>query len=616
VTIRALLLLVLVGSMARADGESPYQSTVHARTRRDDQAPGTIVITARELVQRNVQNLAQALDLVPELSVRQGGMGVRLDLRGAKQRSILLLIDGIPIDEPYFGAFDLSAIPVTDIVEIRIQLAPASPLEGPGGDGGVVEVQTLRAVGNRRIQARVETGTAPEVEGALTGRVPVNAEQTSGLRLSAGGRYANPDYPVTDSSGNPQTFFNQQYQAYSALRFEHQSERGRVALDGWYGHRAFAIPPSDIEGSAIQVVTGEDAARLVLGGEAFARKLRLAVGAYGEVLARDTDFYADYTLRQRTSHQGLITARSGAAFTLERPWQRGALGATLAARLSVDGEWARIQQTGSPTSWGLSFYGAFAVGARIRWRILRAEASVGAMMPFNHVAGTWPEAKVSFGIEPNRYVALFLVGARKGRLPTVRELYDPTQGNPNLDPEQTWHGELRLELRPHPLVSSHTTAYVKQIDGFIRLDPFHDSNRKNINLDTIEVRGFEGAVDVASGRILGCGAAYLYQDAQSPTLGTAAIPNMPAHRVDAYVSSTWQRRIGALIRFRWISDRIVQGATLDPYHVVDVTVWGLLTPKVRASLRVNNLTNQHYQQLPSLRVPGTQALLTVEGVWE
>src|SRR5205823_9085349 len=171
-----------------------------------------------------------------------------------------------------------------DIVEIRIQLAPASPLEGPGGDGGVIEVQTLRAIGGRRVQARVEGGTAPEVEGALTGRVPANAAETTGVRLSAGGRYANPDYPVTDSSGNRQKFFNQQYQVYGAGRLEHQGERGRVALDAWYGHRSFAIPPSDTEGSAIQVVTGEDAARLVLGGDVNIKKLRIAMGAYGELL--------------------------------------------------------------------------------------------------------------------------------------------------------------------------------------------------------------------------------------------------------------------------------------------------------------------------------------------
>ena len=56
--------------------------------------------------------------------------------------------------------------------------------------------------------------------------------------------------------------------------------------------------------------------------------------------------------------------------------------------------------------------------------------------------------------------------------------------------------------------------------------------------------------------------------------------------------------------------------TLDPYHTLDVTVWGVINRQLRATLRVNNLTNQHYQQLPSLRVPGTNALVTVEGVWE
>ena len=39
-----------------------------------------------------------ALDLIPEVQVRQGGMGTRFDIRGAKQRSILLMIDGVALD--------------------------------------------------------------------------------------------------------------------------------------------------------------------------------------------------------------------------------------------------------------------------------------------------------------------------------------------------------------------------------------------------------------------------------------------------------------------------------------------------------------------------------------
>jgi outer membrane cobalamin receptor len=618
VTRLGLLFVCTLQVPAWAEGDAPvYQSTVHSRPKRDQEAPGTIVITARELQQRNVQNLAEALDLIPELSIRQGGMGIRLDLRGAKQRSVLLLIDGIPIDEPYFGAFDLTAIPITDIVEIRVQLTPASPLEGPGGDGGLIEVTTLRAVGQKRIDGRLVSSSNPEVEGALTGRVPLKKDQTVGLRLSTGARYANPRYPVIDMSGAHQSFADEQVQAYGAARLEYQGERGRVALDGWYGHRSFDIPPSDSEGSTIQHVTREDAGRVVLGGEANPRGVRIAVGAYGEILSRDTDMYLDYTLTNKVSHQELFTGRAGAALTLDKSWVRGDLRATLTARASADGEGAQIKMTNQPTTYGISTYAMAAIGTHIRWRMLRAEAALGALIPFDNPGGLWPEAKLGFGVEPNRWMGFWLVGARKGRLPTVRELYDPTQGNSHLDPEQTLHGELRLDVHPHPLVDSHTTAYLKQIDGFIRIDPSAPVGMgRNVNLDTITVRGVEAAIDVARERIFGGGVAYLYQDASSHSLGLDPVPNMPGHRVDAYLASSWKRRVGALLRFRWVSDRLVQGARLDPYHDLDLTIWGRLTNAIRASLRIDNLSNQHYQQLPNLRVLGTNATLTVEGVWE
>jgi outer membrane receptor protein involved in Fe transport len=356
---------------------------------------------------------------------------------------------------------------------------------------------------------------------------------------------------------------------------------------------------------------------VVLGGEANARGLRIAAGAYGEILSRDTDMYLDYMLTKKASHQELFTARAGAAITLDKPWVRGDLRATLSARLSADGEGAEIKMTNQPTSYGVSTYGSAAIGAHIRWRMLRAEAALGMLIPFDNPGASWPEAKVGFGYEPNRWLGVWLVGARKGRLPTVRELYDPAQGNSHLDPEQTLHGELRLDLHPHPLVDAHTTAYLKQIDGFIRIDPSAPLGMgKNVNLDTIVVRGVEAAIDVARERIIGGGLAYLYQDASSHTLGLDPIPNMPGHRVDAYLSSSWKRRAGALLRFRWISDRLVQGARLDPYHVMDLTIWARLSNAIRASFRIDNLTNQHYQQLPSLRVLGTNATLTVEGVWE
>jgi len=623
---RALAALVGIALAAPAAAQSPepskgYESTVHARPRRDDGDP-VLVLSARELQQRGAQNLKEALDLIPEVQIRQGGMGTRLDVRGAKQRSILLLLDGIPIDEPYNGAFELSSIPITDIVEIRVQLAPASPLEGPGGDGGIVEVFTLRATGDRRIDGRVVGGTQPYGEGAVTGRAPLVRSGALALRASAGAHFSDAGYPVAGANMTTATFFDRDHQEYAALRLEYATARARVTGDVWYGHRAYYIPPTDLTGVLLQNITGQDAMRAVVGSEIFARGFRLAVGGYGELLSQSTDFYTDYTQSTKVSRQKLIDGRAGIAAQLDRPWRVRDVRIRFSARLSVDGEGARIAQTSLPVTSGISTFGELALGARVDWRGLRVDAAVGGLLPFGNPSAAWPEAKVTVGVRPWRGLTVLLIGARKGRLPTIRELYDPIQGNPKLSPEFVWHGEVQFQARPHPLLGLHFSGYFRRIDGTIRLDPttgggMGNMNALNANLDTINVRGCETGFDVARERVVGGGFTYVFEDAYSLTLGNQPIANFPNHKIDAYVSSTvWRKRLGALARVRFVSERLVQSSVLPRYTLLELDVWARLSSTIRASLRVDNLTNATYQLLPGLNALGTTATATVEGVWE
>jgi outer membrane receptor protein involved in Fe transport len=461
----------------------------------------------------------------------------------------------------------------------------------------------------------------PYAEGAVTGRTPLNAAGTLALRASAGAHFADPAYPVVAPDMTQATFFDRDSQVYSALRLESQTERNRFTGDLWYGHRAYFIPPSDTAGNLLQNITSQDAARAVFGSELYRGRLRIALGAYGELLSQATDYFTDYTLSTKTSHQDLMSGRVGAAAVLERPFNGRSVTALVAARLSVDGEAASIKQSTVPSTWGFSSYLSAALGAKLKWRWLTAEGAVGALIPFDNPAATWPEAKLVVGFHPHRALNLLLIGARKGRLATIRELYDPIQGNSLLSPEQTWHAEVQVQARPHRLVLARGSGYLRRIDGFIRLDPtaggMASMTARNVNLGTIDVRGLEGGIDIAREQIIGGGVTYIFEDANSATLGFQPIANFPAHRVDTYLATSfWHHRLGALARFRWVSERVVQGAVLPRYYVMELNAWGRITDQIRASVRIDNLTNNKYLLLPGLTALGTTATLTVEGTWE
>ena len=629
---RALAFALVLGFATVAAAQAPentsappppaYQTTVHARPKRDDGDP-QIVMTARELKERGAQTLADALALIPEVQVRQGGNGIRVDVRGAKQFSVLLLIDGVPVTEPYFGIYDVSSIPVTDLVEIRVQLAPASPLEGPGGDGGIIEVMTLRALGSKLVNARAVGGSMPEGEAALTGRTPIGDSGTFGMRASAGARIADPSYPVTSAvDGSHARFSDFQDHYYGSLRAEYASERAHVTGDLFYGHRSYYIPPSDTTGSLLQHIDGEDSVRLVVGTDIERRKLRVAVGVYGELLASRIDEYTDYTLSTLEVHQALLSGRFGGAVHVDRPFRVRGLVGTLSARLSVDTDAADVHNTVSlpnmaPSTsggWLIIPYGELAVGGKLRWRWLTAEAALGALVPFDNAAATWPDAKVVVGFHPHKMVAINLIGARKGRLPTVRELIDPIQGNQSLRPEQTWHGEVQLMVHPNRLFAARFSGYVRQIDGLIRLDPV---TMRNANLGLIDVRGLETGADLFRDQIVGLGGTYIFEDAYSadPGLLFDAVPNFPRNRIDVYLSSTWRRRVGGLIRFDWNDARVVQQTRLPSYYVMELDLWARLWKTLRGSVRIDNLTNNSYLVLPGLSALPTTVTATLEGSW-
>jgi outer membrane receptor protein involved in Fe transport len=592
--------------------DARYTTVVHARPKRD-RTPA-IVITARELQERGVDNLSQALDLVPQLSVRQGGRGpIMVDMRGQKQRSIMVLVDGAPMDEPYYGAFDLSSIPVTDIVEIRISLTPASPLEGPGGDGGVIDVITMRASGGRRINARLRVSDQPDGQAAVTGRTPLSERLGLAARVSAGGRYGLSDFALTDPNGGRAQLNEPLHQVHGALRLEHETRHLLSTVDGWISHRSYWSPPTeDVPNAVITFVQGELSARLIAGTQYTRGRLRLAAGVYSQWISVRSELYSgSRALAAPFDFEQLDANRTGAALHFDHGLGRGW---SLSARASVDSETATVKRLVAPSKTGTSTYGELAVGALWTWRTLRADGAVGVAAPLGGTRPPWPEAKLSLAWTPNEWINIRATGARKGREPTLRELYDPLTGNAKLDPEQSWFAELAVTAKPHELLTLRTTGYYRYTDGLIRLDV--ETRTRSVNYDHVATYGLETGYEVAAQPWLSTGATYVWEEAVSPTLGLNAINNFPRHKFDAWVSARLRRDAGALLRFRYVAGRVDSGIKLDDYTLVDLSAWIRIVRSLRATLLVNDVGDQRYQVRSGVSSLGRTIALSLEGTWE
>lgn len=568
-------------------------------------------MTARQLAERGVDNLAQALDLVPQLSVRQGGRGdVRVDVRGAKQRSVMVLVDGAPMDEPYFGAFDLASIPVTDIVEIRISLSPASPLEGPGGDGGIVEVITLRAIGARRLAGRLRLSDQPDSQGALLARMPL--PHGFGVRGSAGGRYGSQDFALTLPTGDSATLGAPQHQAHGALRLEHETRFTLTSVEGWISHRSFWAPPSETSAASLTHIDSDLAARLVAGSQLVRGRLRLAAGLYSQWVSRRTAYFTDgSSLLRPFNVEQLDANRTGGALHFDlglgTAWQ-------LSARASVDTEEAVVRSTIAKRGGGRNTLGELAIGAAWHHGPWHLDGALGLAAPLGNASSPWPEGKLVAAYEPNPWVELRATLARKGRVPTLRELYDPLTGNPKLAPEQSWFGELAVVARPHPLVTLRTSGYVRQTEGLIQLDLATRTHQ--VNYDQVRVEGLESSLELFRPRPISVGVSYIFEEAYERRIGHEAVNNFPRHKADLWLAGRLHNRAGALLRLRYVGDRLDQNTRLPAYAQLDLSAWARLSPQLRATLRVDNLTDNRYPLRAGVTALGRVVSLALEGAWE
>ena len=176
--------------------------------------PESITILDADVLRvRQVETVADALRLVPGLTVTQGGGrgGITsLFPRGGESNFTLVLVDGVRTNA-FGGGFDFAHLPVADIEQVEVVRGPQSAVYGSDAIGAVVQIVTKHG-GPTRASGLVEggsfsttraTGSVAGSSGAWSwgaGGERLDTDGFTGIAPATGERVTNDDYRRTDGS--------------------------------------------------------------------------------------------------------------------------------------------------------------------------------------------------------------------------------------------------------------------------------------------------------------------------------------------------------------------------------------------------------------------------------
>ena len=572
-------------------------------------------LTGEELAARGATDLASALALIPEINVREGGRGgMNIDIRGARKGAVRVLVDGVSVTDPYYGTFDVTTIPVTDIVQIRVSTTPSSPIDGPGGPGGVIEVHTRDAAGAKLVVARLTSDSLPTFGGSATGRVELQPELW--LRLSTTALWGLHEYDLASMAQVGES----RRATGGALRLEYRTgDRRRIAVDSFVDDRNYVPPPNEESTTAnILVIDRETTGRTQLAVDEKRGPLQLQARAWTHALSRRSRYFDDPAFTALVTSEDLFAMRVGTTALATRPIRK-----TLrwVASGTIDHERTRVESI-TPTSANVTRGDAtlteLAGGLQYERERLRIEGAAGVAAPLGLGADPWPEGKLVTRYRPVAGVELIATLAHKGRTPSLRERFDVVTGNPALGPEIATMGELRVVAAPIEAIELEVAPYYRRAEGTMR---GVGSDPRLQNLGTVDVRGVDARARVTPHHTVELGGSVelandrARNDEAGPWLDDP-IDRFPDVRADAWVRATPVEGASGIVRVRYFGDSIDQGMVVPFYALLEASASATLAGDWMAVIRCDDITDEQPETRNGVFLPGRVFSLAVQGTWD
>jgi outer membrane cobalamin receptor len=640
---------VLFSLAAWAADPAPVESVVVTATRSERklaEVPASVsVIGAQTIRDTPAQALddilrrSPSVDLPNATSYQVHPTANNISMRGLGGIRALVLLDGVPINDPFFGYLQWSRVPLELVDQVEIVRGGGAPLWGNYAMGGVINIRTKEPTQDRVVL---------EGSGGSYGTYRANAfgsyvaSDTARFAISAGRNHTDGFMqigPDVRGSINVPTAFTSNNAAFRG-GFDLTSTLKATARVDYFDND-----------QTLQTRLSHNAQHTWNYAGSLEQSFRDDAALALTVFGSDSTFTTDNT-------GGFEGVPENAAEFLQNVHRTPVkdVGTSLVWSQAIDTGWLRSY------SFGVDYHriaGADVAdifdetGTRVRTDVGRgkqrfwggfAQASIRPLDPLEILASLRYQSFDNFdafdgtpgglgnapassqtSVDPRvsvRYALTETLALRAAyytafRAPTLDNLYRAFSvpfgifyANPALVPENLKGGEVGFDVHSGPL-RMQVTAYTNSIDDLITSRNLDFSElpagfffgSRNINAGKARSRGaeIEAQMQVATG--LSAQFAYTYADSVitandlDPASVGKQVGSVPRNRASVGLSYTGPRGLRITPQFRWVQSSFADNdhtLPVDEQHIVDLAASYPVSEALEVFLHIENLFNVHY----------------------
>ena len=595
-----------------ADNDAPVDESAitvtatRTQTTTDKVASSVTIVTRKQLEASHQTFVLDALRSVPGIYLAQtGGPGglVSVFLRGGRPGDTLVMIDGVPVNDPSSPdrSFDFSNLLVDNIDRIEVLRGAQSTLYGSDAMAGVINIITERGGENAKKTIRLSAGRYRTAEGTLSA-----SGESNGLNYSAAvSRYTTDGFPLADLQ--PGDTHNDGYSntSFSArLQKQFSDALSVTAIDHYIkGNDNYADAITSAVDDGIHVAKTEEHVHQIEARYApLESKWDTTFGLSSNTENRnyiDQVTGQDSTLGHYNGQEGRASVSTNYSLNNSNLITLGA--ETRREQSDFSNPFDAAPKVHANT---LSYYAQDQLTVQPNWL-----ATIGGRVDHHETFGTKATYRLTTSYQmPNdstRFTATYGTGFKA---PSLFQLYDPFSGNANLNPEESKSFDIGVEQQLCAGKGALTVTYFK--NNYNNLIDY-SSSFKYINTKSAETHGFEVIGKfVASSKLSGT-ASYTYTHTQDDK--GVQLLRRPENSAELNLLYQSTPRLSSNLEFLYVGQRndikfnpdfsstVIQ---LPGYGLVNIAATYKLSNKVSAFARVDNLLDKHYEEIYSYATAG------------